>query len=266
LKSTTHIYHLFAQSPEQWGLRGDPPLWDAMAAHLADAPLPISRAGVKETLEAAFLELTGHVITTDEPIHVERFATGGMSSGMVSAAFWRDTAIPLLVSRFVGNAPATRDYFAEPYIAGILGDASWAVYFPKRDVGFDFIISKATGDTTLIRAVQVKGLYPTKEKKDKTVYGFTGKLSATNPDMVLALPYFSANGRGEAPDHIAFMPMSRIAKTATGYRCEPARLHGGMITPRKTYERYFDEPGLAALEDPLWSQAAVPNSPIDDEG
>lgn len=35
-----------------------------------------------------------------------------------------------------------RDFFAELYVAGILGDAGWSIYFPKRDVGFDFIITK----------------------------------------------------------------------------------------------------------------------------
>jgi len=35
-----------------------------------------------------------------------------------------------------------RDFFAELYVAGILGDAGWSIYFPKRDVGFDFIATK----------------------------------------------------------------------------------------------------------------------------
>jgi hypothetical protein len=38
--------------------------------------------------------------------------------------------------------PKTRDYFAEMYVAGILADKGWNVYFPKRDIGFDFIITK----------------------------------------------------------------------------------------------------------------------------
>lgn len=34
------------------------------------------------------------------------------------------------------------DYFAELFVAGRLADAGWNVYFPHRDQGFDFIITK----------------------------------------------------------------------------------------------------------------------------
>lgn len=92
-----------------------------------------------------------------------------------------------------------RDYFAELYVAGIFGDAGWAVYLPKRDVGFDFVVSKEVSGTMLLRPVQVKGLYPTQKKTDKAAYGFTGELTATHPEMVLVLPFFAAHERGAAP-------------------------------------------------------------------
>lgn len=37
------------------------------------------------------------------------------------------------------------DYFAELYVAGGFADAGWNVYFPHRDQGFDFIVSKSNG-------------------------------------------------------------------------------------------------------------------------
>lgn len=49
------------------------------------------------------------------------------------------------------------DYLAELYVAGVLADAGWNVYFPHRDEGFDFIISKYLGDRIVLRLVQVKG-------------------------------------------------------------------------------------------------------------
>src|SRR5229473_1817256 len=53
------------------------------------------------------------------------------------------------------------DYFAELYVAGRFADAGWNVYFPHRDKGFDFIISKPHAEVgQLIRPVQVKGKYP----------------------------------------------------------------------------------------------------------
>jgi hypothetical protein len=48
-----------------------------------------------------------------------------------------------------------RDYFAELYVAGILVDAGWSIYFPKRDVGFDFIAVKELRGQVVIRPVQV---------------------------------------------------------------------------------------------------------------
>ena len=55
-------------------------------------------------------------------------------------------------------APATRDYFAELYVAALFGDDGWSVYFPKRDVGFDFIATKQVDNKILIRPVHVKGV------------------------------------------------------------------------------------------------------------
>jgi hypothetical protein len=91
-------------------------------------------------------------------------------------------------------SPHQRDYFAELYIAGLMGDNGWSVYFPKRDVGFDFIATKTVFIATktvvsgvLIRPVQVKGLYASEAKKDKTGYGYIGMLSQLHDDMALVL-------------------------------------------------------------------------------
>lgn len=146
-----------------------------------------------------------------------------------------------------------RDYFAELYLAGVFGDAGWAVYFPKRDVGFDFVISRPTESGALLRPVQVKGLYPTSNKTDKTVYGYRGRLSATHPEMVLAMPFFSANERGVAPEHIAYMPFCAIKTPSRGgYRCQPAKFKGGLPTPRPEYLKYFGEEGLLAVARHDW--------------
>ena len=42
----------------------------------------------------------------------------------------------------VSRPETQRDDLAELYIAGFFADASWSVYFPRRDVGFDFIVTK----------------------------------------------------------------------------------------------------------------------------
>ena len=56
--------------------------------------------------------------------------------------------------------PATRDMFAELYVAGLFADAGWDVYFPKRDRGFDFIATKSVDGTIVVRPVQVKEIRP----------------------------------------------------------------------------------------------------------
>ena len=150
-------------------------------------------------------------------------------------------------------APITRDYFAELYAAGIFGDAGWSVYFPKRDVGFDFIVTKPVGDDVLLRPVQVKGLYPTGAKGDKVSYGYRGKLSAIHPEMVLVLAFFAATERGVAPEHIAYMPFTEFKKpVGGGFRCVPARFEAGHSKPRREFARYFGEKGLSAVESTLW--------------
>jgi len=156
------------------------------------------------------------------------------------------------------TSPETRDYFAELYVAGIFGDAGWSVYFPKRDVGFDFVVSRSVGKTTLIRPVQVKGLYPTAEKLNKASYGYRGALTAIHPDMVLALPYFSATERGAAPACIAYMPLSSFKTPSRGgFRCVPAQFQHGVPSARPGFAAYFNEHGLAAVSTPEWGKAGA---------
>jgi len=147
-----------------------------------------------------------------------------------------------------------RDYFAELYVAGIFGDAGWSVFFPKRDVGFDFVVSKKVSGKIILRPVQVKGKYPSAAKGAKSAYGYLGALTAVHEDMVLALPFFSATERGAAPELIAYMPMSQINnRSRGGYRCVPATYANGHAKPRKSFEKYFGESGLRLLDNILWA-------------
>lgn len=150
-------------------------------------------------------------------------------------------------------APHQRDYFAELYVAGIMGDAGWSVYFPKRDVGFDFVVTRSTQKGVLIRPVQVKGLYPTVVKTDKPYYGFIGKLTQLHDSMVLVLPYFTTDKLGAAPGCIAFMPRSEIRpQQGRGYKCTPAKFSAGCARPRASFTKYFDRPGLDAIASLGW--------------
>lgn len=90
----------FQAEPIRWGRRGDPYLWREMGRHFEQVPLPATAEELRHLIETTFESLTGHSINTDNPVLVERFDHGGMSGGHVSAEFWRDKAIPLLLARY----------------------------------------------------------------------------------------------------------------------------------------------------------------------
>ena len=152
------------------------------------------------------------------------------------------------------------DYFAELYVAGRLADAGWNVYFPHRDHGFDFIITK-NGENGLpvIRPVQVKGKYPQGEKTDKTFYGFVGGLTQVHPEMVLAIPYFATSTETK-PEFVAYMPYSQIRPHSRGYRCGPALFRGGEPVRRRDFTQYFDASGIRQLELNGWKDGVAPGA------
>lgn len=147
-----------------------------------------------------------------------------------------------------------RDYFAEMYVAGLFADAGWNVYFPHRDKGFDYIITQEHDGEVIVRPVQVKGLYPTVSKGDRSAFGYKGRLSVLHRDMVLVLVFFNAGANEGTPQHIAYMPRGQIRVRARGgYRCVPATLKSGVVAPRRDFAAYFDGRGLAALAQPVWA-------------
>jgi hypothetical protein len=153
-------------------------------------------------------------------------------------------------------APETRDYFAELYVAALFGDAGWSVYFPKRDVGFDFIATKPVAGNVLIRPVQVKGLYPTANKTDKAAYGYKGQLTATHESMVLVLPFFHSLNL-HAPEHIAFIPLDQCKTPSSGgIRCVPATFKDGHAVPRRESARFYGAQGLSLIESVDWGKGA----------
>jgi hypothetical protein len=143
----------------------------------------------------------------------------------------------------IEESSRTRDYFAEMYVAGILADAGWDIYFPRRDKGFDMIVSRPGSSTTIVRPVQVKGKYATDEKTDKPVYGYVGRFTAFHDDMILAMPFFTS-ATTSAPRMIAWLPRSQLKPCSRGWRCEPARFVRGTPEPRPDFAHFFDLPGL----------------------
>ena len=92
---------LFDPEPETWGLRGDPHLWRALRERLAGQDIPPSAGEVTSVLHAAFRELADADLTTGpaSQVYREKYAHGGMSSGMIDLGTWRDRLMPLLIER-----------------------------------------------------------------------------------------------------------------------------------------------------------------------
>src|ERR1700733_13921194 len=148
------------------------------------------------------------------------------------------------------------DYFAELHVAGRHADAGWDIYFPHRDKGFDFVISKVVHGAPILRPVQVKGKYPSGEKTDKSVYGYVGKLTRTHPEMVLAIPSFSASSP-HTPVYIAFMPWASVKPHSRGIHCQPATYRGGEPKPRRKFEKFFDEDGIKRMDSLAWKSDTI---------
>jgi len=94
---------LFETGASQWGLRGDPYLWEEMRVHFEGVPLPKTAVSFQILIKDAFTTLIGHPFPTEAnlaPIPIKRFDHGGMSSGLISPDFWRDNAIPELTKRY----------------------------------------------------------------------------------------------------------------------------------------------------------------------
>ncbi len=87
----------------QWGLRGDPLLWDALQNALSQTPLPPTTSALRSLLQSAYLEETGHEPSaSDTPLPVASLKrpNGGMSNGLVSPRFWVETGFPTIERAF----------------------------------------------------------------------------------------------------------------------------------------------------------------------
>lgn len=99
-KDTDTIAALFEEKPFQWGLRGDPHLWNEMSEYFKHTPIPETADELVNLIETVFKSLTGHSISEKTNFYIERFSHGGMSSGVISPEFWMNKVIPMLRERY----------------------------------------------------------------------------------------------------------------------------------------------------------------------
>lgn len=90
---------IFEEQPEQWGLRGDPYLWEAMKQSFSTVPATISQEDFVQSFETTFAKITGTPLTPGRHVLLPEYAHGGMSGGKIIGDFWIETALPLLLER-----------------------------------------------------------------------------------------------------------------------------------------------------------------------
>jgi len=99
MKNVT-VSHLFTDGPGQYGLRGDINLWQAFEEETLTISWPNNVEELETILYKLYEELTGSTIKNKENFYVEKFATGGMSSGFICPEFWFKKGFPLIIERF----------------------------------------------------------------------------------------------------------------------------------------------------------------------
>lgn len=92
----------FESPPAQWGLRGDPCLWEEMKQRLNHENMPVTANDLEKLLHQKFKELTGEFPEKGKTIFVSRYeVTSGMSRGIISSDFWLNIGFPLIIQRYI---------------------------------------------------------------------------------------------------------------------------------------------------------------------
>lgn len=88
---------IFKNKPVQWGLRGDPELWDELSKRFEKFDDLKNEVEFNDKLDFEFNELIKKgKKTSDDVIWFEDFSQLGMSGGSVSIEWWTRIGLPLL--------------------------------------------------------------------------------------------------------------------------------------------------------------------------
>ncbi len=96
---TITVSSIFKEPPDQWGLRGDPYLWDDLKKHFSNFFIPYSEEAFHKEIHDIFEKLTGDKMESVGYINIPKYRHGGMSNGTICQEFWLNKALPLLTNR-----------------------------------------------------------------------------------------------------------------------------------------------------------------------
>ena len=94
------LSELFNEAPAQWNLRGDPHLWREMKETIDNYEFPGTEEQFSALITKMFQQLTGTSLAQHEPVFIQKYSHGGMSSGYISPQFWAEQMIPFLLRRY----------------------------------------------------------------------------------------------------------------------------------------------------------------------
>lgn len=95
---TKYVSDIFNEKPKQWGLNGDPYLWEELKQSLSDIVLPYSEFKFENKIVREFHKKVGSSLFSSKPVFVERYSNGGESSGYIDVETWRNKLIPKLIN------------------------------------------------------------------------------------------------------------------------------------------------------------------------
>lgn len=98
-KEPVFVATIFDDEPKQWGLRGDPYLWNDMREAFSKIAFPISNDDFTKQFKLLYIKFTGVSLTSDCRIFITQYSHGGLSSGQISSDFWNNQGLPMLLDR-----------------------------------------------------------------------------------------------------------------------------------------------------------------------
>ena len=99
-KNSGQMIELFQLNPNQWGLRGDPFLWEDLKNYFLDKELPKTKVALESLIRQTFKEFVSEDIDSGKMVYIEKYSQGGMSSGQIDCNFWLKKLLPLFLERY----------------------------------------------------------------------------------------------------------------------------------------------------------------------
>ncbi len=94
-EGTHHAYEMLLSDPCGWGSRGAPLFWAYASRAFTYDALPMDPSPLKEKY-LGIAKSFGIPASGDEYVHIDRFASGGLSSGMIGGSFIEESLKTLL--------------------------------------------------------------------------------------------------------------------------------------------------------------------------